>query len=110
MTHQSASPTWLKRVSRKRIRLADIQLYVFCQQYRQQSQRKGSGGSFELQFYTEEGNLSSPLFLSLYLTAFLAAQSFKDLFHVPVKSNTSRPMTPRPMTPRIASRPTTPRV
>ncbi|OTA07685.1 hypothetical protein A9Z42_0085890 [Trichoderma parareesei] len=55
VTHQSASPTWLKRVSRKRIRLADVQLYVFCQQYRQQSQRKGSGGSFEIQFYSEEG-------------------------------------------------------
>lgn len=62
VTHQSASPTWLKRVSRKRIRLADLQLYVFCQQYRQQSQRKGSGGSFELQFYSEEGMISTLLF------------------------------------------------
>ncbi|KAH0528121.1 hypothetical protein TsFJ059_003023 [Trichoderma semiorbis] len=93
VTHQSASPTWLKRVSRKRIRLADIQLYVFCQQYRQQAQRKGSGGAFELQFYNEE-----------------AAQSFKDLFCAPpIKSNTSRPITPRPNTPRAVSRPTTPR-
>ncbi|EHK16854.1 uncharacterized protein TRIVIDRAFT_163085 [Trichoderma virens Gv29-8] len=55
VTHQSASPTWLRRVSRKRIRLADIQLYVFSQAYRQQEQRKGSGGAFELQFFTEEG-------------------------------------------------------
>ncbi|KAK1240830.1 hypothetical protein MKX07_006263 [Trichoderma sp. CBMAI-0711] len=93
VTHQSASPTWLKRVSRKRIRLADVQLYVFCQQYRQQSQRKGSGGSFEIQFYSEE-----------------AAQSFKDLFiPIPTKSNMSRPITPRPITPRMVSRPTTPR-
>ncbi|KAM0462339.1 hypothetical protein ACHAPV_003813 [Trichoderma viride] len=92
ITHQSSSPTWLKRVSRKRIRLADVQLYVFSQQYRQSTQRKGTGGSFELQFYSEE-----------------AAQSFSDLFYVPQKSNTSRPITPRPYTPRIASRPTTPR-
>ncbi|UKZ63205.1 uncharacterized protein TrAtP1_004434 [Trichoderma atroviride] len=91
VTHQSSSPTWLKRVSRKRVRLADVQLYVFSQQYRQQTQRKGTGGSFELQFYSEE-----------------AAQSFSDLFYVPQKSNTSRPITPRPYTPRIASRPTTP--
>ncbi|PNP42571.1 hypothetical protein TGAMA5MH_05312 [Trichoderma gamsii] len=91
VTHQSTSPTWLKRVSRKRVRLADIQLYVFSQQYRQQTQRKGTEGSFELQFYSEE-----------------AAQSFSDLFYVPQKSNTSRPITPRPYTPRIASRPTTP--
>lgn len=55
VTHQSSSPTWLKRVSRKRVRLADVQLYVFSQQYRQQTQRKGTGGSFELQFYSEEG-------------------------------------------------------
>ncbi|KAL9484786.1 hypothetical protein ACSS6W_003575 [Trichoderma asperelloides] len=41
-------------------------------------------------------------------TAF-AAQSFKDLFYVPIKSNTSRPITPKPITPKIASRPTTPR-
>ncbi|KAH6606443.1 hypothetical protein Trco_005596 [Trichoderma cornu-damae] len=32
VTHQSASPTWLRRVGRKRIRLADIQLYVFYAQ------------------------------------------------------------------------------
>lgn len=54
VTHQSSSPTWLKRVSRRRIRLADIQLYVFCQNYRQQTQRRGNAGAFEISFHSEE--------------------------------------------------------
>ena len=45
----------MKRISRRRIRLADVQPYVFCQEYRQQSQRRGQGGTFEIQFYSEEG-------------------------------------------------------
>lgn len=55
VTHQSASPTWLKRVSRHRVRLADVQLYVFCRQYRQQNQRRGAIGAFEINFVSEEG-------------------------------------------------------
>jgi hypothetical protein len=63
VTHQSASPTWLKRTARNKIRLADVQLYVFCREYRQRSQRRGGVGPFEIQFVTEE-----------------AARRFKELF------------------------------
>lgn len=55
VTHQSASSTWIKRVSKTRIRLADVQLYVFCQEYRQQNQRRGAAGAFEICFMSEEG-------------------------------------------------------
>ncbi|KAM4055017.1 hypothetical protein HRG_005830 [Hirsutella rhossiliensis] len=55
VTHQSASPTWLKRISRHRVCLADVQLYVFCHQYRQQNQRRGPAGAFEIRFFSDEG-------------------------------------------------------
>ncbi|KAK7449537.1 hypothetical protein Landi51_05961 [Colletotrichum acutatum] len=56
VTHQSASPTWLVRKSDHRIWLKDVQLYVFCQQYHQQNQRKGSSaGAFEIDFVSEMG-------------------------------------------------------
>ncbi|OLN97134.1 hypothetical protein CCHL11_02246 [Colletotrichum chlorophyti] len=56
VTHQSASPTWLQRKSRHRIWLNDVQLYVFCQRYRQQNQRKGGdAGAFEINFVSDEG-------------------------------------------------------
>lgn len=63
ITHQSASPKWIKRVSKTRVRLADIQLYVFCQEYRQQNQRINRAGAFEIRFVSEE-----------------AAKRFKELF------------------------------
>ncbi|KAK7415488.1 hypothetical protein QQX98_005841 [Neonectria punicea] len=56
VTHQSASSTWMKRVSKYKIRLADIQLYVFCQNYQQQNQRRGSAGVFEICFVSEEAS------------------------------------------------------
>ncbi|KOS19322.1 hypothetical protein ESCO_000898 [Escovopsis weberi] len=74
VTNQSTCPGWFKRVSKRRIRLADLQIYTFCQQYRQQSQRRGPGGAFEIQFFSED-----------------AAQSFRDLFSLVI----SRPVTPR---------------
>ncbi|WYZ42779.1 hypothetical protein EsH8_VI_000478 [Colletotrichum jinshuiense] len=55
ITHQSASPTWLQRKSRHRVWLKDVQLYVFCQRYRQQNQRKGQAGAFEIKFVADEG-------------------------------------------------------
>jgi hypothetical protein len=55
VTHQAASSTWLKRVSRRKIRLSDVQLYVFCQEYQQQHQRRGQAGAFEIYFHCEEG-------------------------------------------------------
>ncbi|EGU76413.1 hypothetical protein FOXB_13091 [Fusarium oxysporum f. sp. conglutinans Fo5176] len=63
ITHQSASPKWIKRVSKTRVRLAGIQLYVFCQEYRQQNQRINRAGAFEIRFVSEE-----------------AAKRFKELF------------------------------
>ncbi|KAL3964071.1 hypothetical protein ACCO45_001075 [Purpureocillium lilacinum] len=66
VTHQSSSPTWLKRISRHRVRLADIQLYVFCRQYRQQNQRRGRIGAFEINFISDE-----------------AARRFEEFFYPP---------------------------
>ncbi|KAF5668441.1 hypothetical protein FCIRC_9656 [Fusarium circinatum] len=63
ITHQSASPKWIRRVSKTKVRLADIQLYVFCQEYRQQNQRVNRAGAFEIRFVSEE-----------------AAKRFKELF------------------------------
>ncbi|KAL4730358.1 hypothetical protein ACLX1H_002392 [Fusarium chlamydosporum] len=63
ITHQSASSRWIKRVSKTRVRLADIHLYVFCQEYRQQNQRINRSGAFEMRFVSEE-----------------AAKRFKELF------------------------------
>jgi hypothetical protein len=54
ITHQATSPTWLRRVSRRRFRLMDIHLYVFCSQYQQQNQRRGTAGEFEIQFLDED--------------------------------------------------------
>ncbi|KAJ0320586.1 hypothetical protein Brms1b_003087 [Colletotrichum noveboracense] len=55
LTHQSASPTWLQRKSNHRVWLKDVQLYVFCHRYRQQNQRKGQAGAFEINFVSDEG-------------------------------------------------------
>ncbi|KAI8270821.1 hypothetical protein K4K58_006611 [Colletotrichum sp. SAR11_239] len=33
----------------------DVQLYVFCHRYRQQNQRKGQAGAFEINFVSDEG-------------------------------------------------------
>lgn len=55
ITHQAASPSWLHPKSRHRVWLRDVQLYVFCQEYRQQSQRRRrAGGAFELHFLSGE--------------------------------------------------------
>lgn len=64
VTHQCASPTWIRRVSKHKVRLSDIQLYVFCQKYQHQNQRRGSAGAFEIYFVSEE-----------------ASQRFKDVFN-----------------------------
>ncbi|KAK1671204.1 hypothetical protein BDP55DRAFT_696994 [Colletotrichum godetiae] len=55
VTHQSASPTWLVRKSDHRVWLKDVQLYVFCEVYHQQHQRKGKAGAFEIDFFSEMG-------------------------------------------------------
>ncbi|GJN77787.1 hypothetical protein PLIIFM63780_001280 [Purpureocillium lilacinum] len=48
------------------VRLADIQLYVFCRQYRQQNQRRGRIGAFEINFISDE-----------------AARRFEEFFYPP---------------------------
>ncbi|KAH7328890.1 hypothetical protein B0I35DRAFT_404185 [Stachybotrys elegans] len=78
ITHQAASPTWIKRASRHKIRLADIQLYVFCQKYQQQNQRRGAAGAFEIYFVSEEASIR-----------------FKDLFHPPTEDEANEsPVSP----------------
>jgi hypothetical protein len=52
-----AAPGWLARKgkSKHRVWLADLQLYVFCQKYRQQNQRQNAAGAFEIYFVSREG-------------------------------------------------------
>jgi hypothetical protein len=76
VTNQATSSTWLKRVSRRKVRLSDVQLYVFCQEYQQQHQRRGQACAFEIYFHCEE-----------------ACQRFQELFPI---SRTSRRRTPEP--------------
>ena len=83
VTHQSASPTWLKRVSRHRVRLADVQLYVFCRQYRQHNQRRGTVGAFEINFVSEEGQSKLAGRRTLLITIDVAARRFEDVFYPP---------------------------
>jgi hypothetical protein len=66
VTDQASSPSWIRRVNRHRVRIANIQLYVFCQKYQQQNQRRGSAGAFEINFVSEE-----------------ASQRFRDVFAPP---------------------------
>jgi len=55
VTHQSKSPSWLSRRSRHRVWLKDVQLYVFCNPYRQENMRQNKSGAFEIHFDREEG-------------------------------------------------------
>ncbi len=64
VTHQSQSATWLVRKSKRRVWLTDVQLYVFCKNYRQEHMRENKTGAFELYFVSEE-----------------AAQRFKEVFY-----------------------------
>ncbi|SPO00898.1 uncharacterized protein DNG_03646 [Cephalotrichum gorgonifer] len=66
VTHQCTSPTWLVKESRRRVWLRDVQLYVFHQNYRQENQRKGREGAFEIDFLNEK-----------------AAARFYDVFYPP---------------------------
>lgn len=105
VTHQSASPTWLRRVSPHRVRLADVQLYVFCRQYRQQNQRRGRAGAFEITFASVEGAWPAgigpfpgppPFFFGFFWGFFAprgtltltwpAARRFEDFFYPPQAS------------------------
>ncbi|KAH6898528.1 hypothetical protein B0T10DRAFT_555837 [Thelonectria olida] len=76
ITHQSASSTWMKRISKYKIRLLDVQLYVFCGNYQQQNQRRGAAGAFEICFVSEE-----------------ASKRFKELFTPPPPETTTESTT-----------------
>lgn len=59
VTHQSQSPTWISRRSKHRVWLKDVQLYVFCNTYRQENMRQNKSGAFEIHFAREEGKLDA---------------------------------------------------
>ncbi|KAK2591139.1 hypothetical protein QQS21_011177 [Conoideocrella luteorostrata] len=64
VSRQATSMTWLVRVSQHKVRLADIQLFIFCKQYREQSQRRGRSNAFQIEFMSYD-----------------AAQHFEDVFY-----------------------------
>ncbi|OAA53790.1 hypothetical protein SPI_09235 [Niveomyces insectorum RCEF 264] len=78
ITNQPRSPNWLIRKDKLRVWLTDVQLYVFCNDYRQEHMRQNKMGAFELDFLTEE-----------------AAQRFTEVFETP------------PPTPSVSSNPPT---
>lgn len=41
--------------SKHRVWLKDIQLYVFCSRYRQESMRQNKASAFEIHFVSDEG-------------------------------------------------------
>lgn len=68
VTHQFDSPKWMKRVSKTKVHLADLQIYVFCQEYQEQNQRRGTSGAFEICFISEDAAKHfRNLFISLAL-------------------------------------------
>jgi hypothetical protein len=60
VTRQSQSPTWISQRSRHRVWLKDVQLYAFCNTYRQESMRQNKVGAFEIKFDKEEGTPAAP--------------------------------------------------
>ncbi|KAF3764874.1 hypothetical protein M406DRAFT_340394 [Cryphonectria parasitica EP155] len=65
VTHISASPRWLVRISDHIFHVRDIQLYVFCQKYRESRMRRNRLGAFEIYFLSkhaadEFGQLFNP--------------------------------------------------
>lgn len=58
-----AQPTpdrWLARKSKHRVWIKSIQLYVFCDKYREASMRRSKAGAFEIRFITDEGMVPLP--------------------------------------------------
>lgn len=58
VTHQCSLPTWFRHVSPHKVRLANLQLFVFCSQYRQHTQRRGPESDFQITFVSEDGKCS----------------------------------------------------
>jgi len=89
VTHQSRSPTWLSRRSKHRVWLKDVQLYVFCNPYRQQQMRQNKAGAFEIYFVSDEGEQTRTGRCCVYLFraetgtanhADTAGSRFRDVF------------------------------
>lgn len=55
VTHICTSPTWLVPVAKHLVLVKDIQLYVFCQKYRESKMRQNKSGAFEIYFVGEQG-------------------------------------------------------
>jgi hypothetical protein len=66
------APMWLTRKNRNRVWLTDVQLYVFCNPYRQENMRQNRAGAFELYFVNET-----------------AANRFMDVFYPPATPSSS---------------------
>lgn len=89
----------MKRISKYKIRLLDIQLYVFCGNYQQQNQRRGAAGAFEICFVSEEGKPPPPRCAS-HCSHFVlshgiktASKRFKELFSSPPPETTTESTT-----------------
>ena len=63
ITHQMLSPTWLSRDSPRVIHLADLQEYIFTEEYNPQ---RTSTGQFELTFIHTEGKAPILVLLIVY--------------------------------------------
>ncbi|EFW98664.1 hypothetical protein CMQ_4516 [Grosmannia clavigera kw1407] len=66
VTNQARSSSWLRRKGRHRVWLRDVQLYVFCNIYREDHMRQNKSGAFEIDFASEE-----------------AARRFEEVFYPP---------------------------
>ena len=91
VTHQCVSPTWIKSVSSHKVRIVDLQPYVFCQRYREHNQRRGAARAFQIEFTSDVGEFCRPPLLprtaatlGSLLTAFMrnktACRRFNELF------------------------------
>lgn len=90
----------MKRASRKRVRLSEIQPYVFCQNYKHKNQRRGQSGAFEIAFLNEGGKSCTSCLptwswsLMLMNAVSIACQHFRDLFRDLFPSSRPRSRTP----------------
>ncbi|KAL8414666.1 hypothetical protein RB594_005759 [Gaeumannomyces avenae] len=50
VTHQSRSPTWIQLKRGGVVLLMDVNLYVFCKEYREEKMRQNKHGAFEIHF------------------------------------------------------------
>lgn len=74
ITHQILSPTWLSRDSPRVVHLADLQRYVFTEEYNPQ---KTPSGAHELTFISSAG-----IFFSFFLSFFFFLSLSESLYTV----------------------------